>query len=319
VIAGLAAAAAGGTTAAAQGAASPCAGFSSLDDSRRVCQAAADLVQAYTPIAGVLMSGGNPVLGGGGAMRGLGHFSVAIRANATRLVVPDLRRVSASGTVPARDTIGIAPAPQVDASAGLYRGLASGLLAVDLLATAQLVPNEKAVSGIRVDPDAPRIGPVSLGLGVGARVGVLPERGPLPGVAVSVMHRGIPVTGYGDVAAGDDLQADLDLHATDLRATVGKHFSALALVAGLGWSHYGGTARAAFRSPTTGLVTTVAVPMSASRAMIFADAGVKLGPVQLVGELGRQSGMDQELGTRFTGFDDTAGTTFYSLGLRAGF
>jgi hypothetical protein len=53
--------------------------------------------------------------------------------------------------------------------------------------------------------------------------------------------------------------------------------------------------------------------------MIFADAGVKLGPVQLVGELGRQSGKDQQLGTTFTGFDDTAGTTFYSLGLRAGF
>jgi hypothetical protein len=97
--------------AAAQSAASACAGFSSLDDSRRLCQAAADLVHAYTPIAGVLVSGGHPVLGAGGAMGGLGHFAFARIANATCLVVPDLGRVGAAGTVPPKDAIGIAPAP----------------------------------------------------------------------------------------------------------------------------------------------------------------------------------------------------------------
>ena len=39
---------------------------------------------------------------------------------------------------------------------------------------------------------------------------------------------------------------------------------------------------------------------------------------QLLGEIGRQWGRDQGLATEFTGFDDTGGTTFYSVGLRVG-
>ena len=40
--------------------------------------------------------------------------------------------------------------------------------------------------------------------------------------------------------------------------------------------------------------------------------------VRFVGEAGYQLGRDQGLGTSFSGYDDTAGTTFYSVGLSVG-
>ena len=50
--------------------------------------------------------------------------------------------------------------------------------------------------------------------------------------------------------------------------------------------------------------------------LYFLNAGLDFGLVKLVGEVGRQAGKDQNLGTVFTGFDDTEGTTFYGVGLR---
>ena len=299
-----------------------CQQFPTTDNARQSCDAAVDLTRAYTPVAGLLISGGNPVLGSSGASGGLGRFSVTVRANAVRLALPDLGSVGADGTVPQDDEI-LAPAPLVEASLGLFKGFNNGLLALDLLGAAQLVPNEEAFDEIRVDPDAPRIGPVSLGLGFGARVGVLPEDGALPALAVSVMRRSIPSLGFGNVAAGDDIAADLDLHATNLRITAGKRFSVLSVGAGFGWSRYSGSARAQFdvdgTLPGTGVAGVVDVPLSAERTMFFLDGGLDFRFVKLMGEVGVQSGKNQNLGTTFTGFDDAGATTFYSVGLRMGF
>ena len=299
-----------------------CQQFPTTDNARQSCDAAVDLTRAYTPMAGLLISGGNPVLGSAGASGGLGRFSFTIRANAVRLVLPDLGSIGADGTVPQDDEI-LAPAPLIEASLGVFKGFNNGLLALDLLGAAQLVPNEEAFDEIRVDPDAPRVGPVSLGIGFGARVGVLPEDGTLPAVAVSVMRRSIPSLGFGNVAAGDDIAADLDLHATNIRVTAGKRFSIASIGAGFGWSRYSGSARAQFdvdgSLPGTGVAGAVDVPLSAERTMFFLDGGLDFRFVKLMGEIGVQSGKDQSLGTTFTGFDDTGATTFYSVGLRVGF
>ena len=299
-----------------------CQQFPTTDNARQSCDAAVDLTRAFTPVAGLLISGGNPVLGSSGASGGLGRFSFTIRANAVRLALPDLGSVGADGTVPQDDEI-LAPAPLVEASLGLFKGFNNGLLALDLLGAAQLVPNEDAFDEIRVDPDAPRIGPVSLGIGFGARVGVLPDDGTLPALAVSVMRRSIPSLGFGNVAAGDDIAADLDLHATNLRITAGKRFSVLSVGAGFGWSKYSGSARAQFdvdgTLPGSGVAGVVDVPLSAERTMFFLDGGLDFRFVKLMGEVGVQSGKNQNLGTTFTGFDDAGATTFYSVGLRMGF
>jgi hypothetical protein len=52
--------------------------------------------------------------------------------------------------------------------------------------------------------------------------------------------------------------------------------------------------------------------------LYFVNAGLDVGFLKVIGEIGRQSGKDQGLETVFAGFDDAAGTTFYSVGLRMG-
>ena len=293
-----------------------CAGVPALDGAREVCNVAADFARAYHPIAGLAMSGGNPVIGSGGASGHLGSFSITLRSNLVPVSVPDLADAGSGGPVPQDDEI-LAPAPLIEGHAGLFRGLPGGLFAVDLLAALQLVPNEDISEEIRVDPDAPSIGPVSLGTGVGVRVGVLADEGPLPGVSVSFMYRSIPRVGFGDLAAGDDVAADVRITSTNVRLTAGKKFAVLAVAGGLGWSRYAGDATARYDAGLAG-TESVVLELRQSRMLYFLNAGLDFGFVKLIGEVGRQSGKDQALGTVFTGFDDTAGTTFYSVGLRMG-
>jgi hypothetical protein len=267
-------------------------------------------------VAGLAISGGNPVLGSGAASGRLGSFSVTLRTTLVRISVPDLSEVGSGGPVPQDDEI-LAPAPLIEGHAGLFRGLPGGLLAVDLLAALQLVPNEDISDDIRVDPDAPSIGPVSLGTGIGVRVGVLGDDGPLPGVSVSLMYRSIPRIGFGDVGAGDDVAADVRITSTNLRVVAARTFAVVAVAGGVGWSRYGGDATARYDAGLLG-TQTLALELRQSRMLYFVNAGLELGLVKLVGEVGHQRGKDQNLGTVFTGFDDTEGTTFYSVGLRVG-
>ena len=69
---------------------SQCASFPTTQNARQTCDAAIDLTRAYHPIAGLLISGGNPVLGSGSSMGGLGKFAFTLRANGADIVVPDL-------------------------------------------------------------------------------------------------------------------------------------------------------------------------------------------------------------------------------------
>jgi len=293
-----------------------CAGVTTLEGARATCNVAVDLARAYHPLVGLAISGGNPVLGSGAASGRLGSFSITLRTNLVHLSVPDLSNAQSGGPIPEDDEL-VAPAPLIEGHAGLFRGLRGGLLAVDLLAALQLVPNEDVIDEIRVDPDAPSIGPVSLGTGVGLRIGVLADDGALPGVSVSYMYRTIPRVGFGDLAAGDDVAADVRITSSNLRLTAGKKFAVLAVAGGLGWSRYGGDATARYDAGLAGRPAIV-LDLKQSRMLYFVNAGADFGLVKLVGEIGRQWGKDQGLSTEFTGFDDTAGTTFYSVGLRVG-
>ena len=295
-----------------------CAGLSTASNARQTCDAAVDFAHAYYQLAGVAVSGGNPAIGAGGPVGRLGAFSVTLRANGFRLSVPDLSSVTADGHVAEQDNL-LAPAPLLEARMGLYPGLRRGFLAVDLLAAAQLVPNEKFSSDIRVDSNAARIGPVSLGLGFGAQVGLMAEDRERPAVSLSAMRRSIPRVGFGDVAGGDEAQADVNLVAWNIRATAGKRFGLLMVAGGAGWSRYTGKANAAYNVGIgPGEQGTILVDLAQTRWMAFVDAGVDLKVVKVVGEIGRQFGVDQGLTTTFDGYNDAGGTTFYSLGLRFG-
>jgi hypothetical protein len=296
--------------------ASECA--ASSGDVARVCSAAVDATRAFHPLLGVLVSGGNPVLGTASPLGGLGHFSVTTRVNGVGVVLPRLSYDGSTATVPRGRKV-FAPAPQVEAAVGIYGGLPSGLLAIDVLGSAQLLPAD-VFDDFRVADDARRIGDVALGFGLGARVGILKETGPLPGVSLSVMRRELPTLTYGDIAAGDRFQYAVDLRATNLRLVASKQMAIFDLAAGLGWDKYTGHALVRLDAGGGAGGGTAAVPikLSNSRASAFVNAGFNVSVVRLVAEGGYLAGKDQKLSTDFEGFDTTKGKFFAGLGLRAG-
>lgn len=282
--------------------------------SRRICDAALDATRAFHPVAGLLVSGGNPVLGTASTLGGLGHFSVTARANAAEVVLPDPAYDGSLGEVPSSEEL-YAPVPLLEAAAGIYEGLPSGLLSIDLLASAQLLPTDQ-VEGFSVDPAARHIGDVALGLGYGLRVGVLRGEGPLPAVSVSAMRRHVPTLTYGDLEAGDEFRYGLDLDVTNLRLVAGKQLAAFQLAVGIGWDRYTGDAEIRLREDAGPSVT---VELKESRTLAFINAGLDLAAVSIVGEAGYQSGRDRELSTDFEDYDTTDGKLFAGLGLRLSF
>ncbi|MEP7226709.1 MAG: hypothetical protein ABI785_05065 [Gemmatimonadales bacterium] len=286
-------------------------------DAQRVCAAAVDGTRAFHPLIGVLVSGGNPTIGSAGAL-GFGHASLTLRANAVQVVLPDLAYTGSGATVPAGDKLW-APAPLVEGSLGIFKGVGNGLLALDLLGSAQLLPTDQ-ISNLTVDSTARQISGIALGLGYGARIGLVREQGPLPAVSVSVMRRDIPQITYGDVPGGDRFSYGVDLHATNLRLVASKNLLFLDMAAGLGWDKYTGDAVIRFRDPITNLAQPdVPVKLNSSRVLGFLNAGMSLSVVRLTGEVGYQGGKDQNLSTDFQDFDTTKGKFFAGLGLRVGF
>jgi hypothetical protein len=287
-------------------------------NAERVCAAAVDGTRAFHPVFGMLVSGGNPTIGSAATLGGLGHASLTVRANAVNLVLPDLAYSGGSTTVPAGEKLFL-PAPLVEGALGIYGGMGRGLLAVDLLGSAQILPTDQ-IDNVTVDSEARRIGTVALGIGYGARVGLLRGLGPLPDLSVSVMRRDIPQITYGDVPGGDRFSYGVDLHATNIRVVASKQVAVLDLAAGLGWDKYTGDAIIQFRDPITSAIQPdIPVELSNSRVLGFLNAGLSLSKVRLTGEVGYQGGKDQELSTDFEDFDTTKGKFFAGLGLRLSF
>ena len=293
-----------------------CASY--VGNAERVCSAAVDGTRAFHPLFGMLVSGGNPTIGSAATLGGLGHASLSVRANTVNMVFPDLSYNGSSSTVPAGAKMYV-PAPVVEGALGLYRGMTGGLLAIDLLGSAQLLPTNQ-IDNVSVDQNARRIGSIALGLGYGARIGLLRGMGPLPNLSMSVMRRDIPTITYGNVPGGDAFSYGVNLHATNLRLIASKQVAVLDMAAGLGWDKYTGDAVIQFRDPFTSVIQpNVPVSLSSSRVLGFVNAGVSMSMVRLTGEVGYQGAKDQNLSTSFEGFDTTKGKLFAGLGLRVSF
>jgi hypothetical protein len=314
LLAGLSLAIAGATPGIAQ--TPECSAYTG--NAERVCAAAVDGTRAFHPVFGMLVSGGNPTIGSAATLGGPGHASATVRANAVNLVLPDLGYTGGSATVPAGDKLFL-PAPMLEGSVGLYKGRGAGLLALDFLGSAQILPTDQ-VDNITVDPDARRIGSIALGLGYGARIGILQGAGPLPAVSVSIMRRDIPRITYGDVPAGDRFSYGVDLHATNFRVIASKQVAVVDVAVGLGVDKYSGNAIIQFRDPITLVIQpNVPVEVNNTRILSFVNAGLSLSKVRLTGEVGYQGGKDQQLSTTFEDFDTTVGKFFAGLGLRVSF
>jgi len=285
------------------------------------CNTAVDAIRAFHPLAGMIVSGGNPVLGTSGSLGGIGHLTVTARVNAIGASLPNPDSASQS-RVPS-SFHGALPAPLVEAAVGLVRGR-GGLLAVDALGSAVVLPTGR-VSGLSVDPNAAHIGGAALGIGYGARVGLLGGSFPIPAVSVSWMHRTLPRIQYGSLGpafgTGDQFEFSMDLKADNYRAVASWKFVLVDLAAGLGIDHYS-SSQTTIRFYDAVLPTsarTIVINPTNTREVLFADAGLSLAAVKLVAELGFQTGKDQGFATTFRDFDPKAGHVFGGIGFRFGF
>ena len=62
------------------------------------CVQAVDVFQFMAPQLGLALTGGNATLGQGGALGGIGHFAIGVRANAFHGDVPHVNKFSAPRT-----------------------------------------------------------------------------------------------------------------------------------------------------------------------------------------------------------------------------
>lgn len=291
--------------------------FSSQD--YNICNAAIDGTEIFHPVAGLLVSGGNPVLGSVGTLGGFPHLSITARVNATRLKTPDLNYDGSTTTVPKGDNL-LAPAPLVEAGLGVFKGVNGGFLAFDVLGSAQLLPTNQ-IDNLSIDKGARKIGSIALGLGYGVRVAVLKGRAIIPNVTVSAMRRDIPRITYGDVTSGgDNYSYSIDLHATNLRAVGGYHLGLFNVGAGLGWDKYTGTANIEFVPQSAPIPQTInKIDLDNTRTMAFLQAAIDLPVVKIAAEAGYQFAKDPKLATTFQGNDPSKSRLFAGGGIRLSF
>jgi hypothetical protein len=302
-----------GVVAAPLAAQSECAGMAT--QAQTICNRAVDAYKTFQPLGGIAISGGNPELGTARGLGGTGHLFVSARVNVVKADIPnpDTTQGKISGGL---------PAPVVEGGVGLLRGVGGGLLSVDALVSATLLPAN--LDKLSVDSNATRIGGMALGVGYGVRVGVMNGFFPIPAVSVSVMRRSLPRVQLGDLSKGDNYQFDTDLKATNVRVAASLRFLVLDVAAGFGFDHYSSTGHIVVGStfncpgPACGR-QTVTVAVTNNRQVLFADAGLNLMLLKLVGEIGYQTGKDQQLSTTYRDFDPTAGHVYGGLGVRFSF
>lgn len=278
------------------------------------CQVAVDAARAFQPLAGIVLSGGASLLGDAAPL-GAGHFVLSTRVNAVGASIPDPN--STSGSIRSIYS-GLIPAPVVEAGAGVWRRL-------DLVGSALLLPTG-IVKGLSVGPNAPHIGGVALGLGLGVRVTVFQPALPLPAVTLSVVRRWVPELRYGDppdTSQPNRYQFSANLQALNARVQSGWRLGLWDLGLGVGVDHYHSNIRASGHA-VVGLDgasswDTGPFAVATTRVVTFLDGDVRLARLVLAGEVGYGGGTSQTFATSFSDFDPQAGHVFGGVGLRVGF
>lgn len=280
----------------------------------KVCQAALDGVRALHATAGLLLSGGNPVIGtaeAGGRGR-FGHLQLTFRAVVAEVVAPDTRFDGSVDTVPVGHR-GHLAAPQADLAFGLFsRTLPVGTVTFDLMGSVLGIPDDRFTS-FQTVPGSRTVGNLSVGFGFGFRAAVIGPK--LPVVSLSVMKRDTPTLQYGSTTTGDNAAYTFNTSAINVRLFAGKRFGALEIAAGGGVNLLKGDANVVYVDPATGVVgAPIEFALSSTRMVTAFNTGLVLGPVRLSGEGGYQIGKDEGLVTRFAENNLKAGKFFGSFG-----
>jgi hypothetical protein len=308
---------------------------------RDACQKAVDIFTYMAPQLGTAIAGGNTILGSGGALGGLPHWTVGLRVTAVSGSAPEFTSsnnpsATASTPVASAYTTSTAPIPfpALDVGVGVFGGLPLGLTkigSIDLIGNVAYVPTlENKFDNISIVPDK------NIQMGLGARVGILQESLLVPGISVSFIQRGLPVTTLTNyfsssgvaTAHNDTIQVkDLDLKTTSIRVTVSKSLILFGIAAGAGIDKYKQSAdlnTVIYRDVGPLLNQRIAnntpfhVASDVTRKNLFVDAYVNLLLLKIVGEVGMVSG--GEINTYNT-FDKAPNSSraYGAVGLRVGF
>jgi hypothetical protein len=296
--------------------------------SQDACQKAIDLFKYMAPQLGTSIAGGNPTLGQGGTLGGLGHFSAGLRVNVLQGSLPQVQDVTPSvngATSTEFETKSqLLPMPTADLAIGIFKGIPLPLTnvgGVDLLVSASYVP-EFDNSGVTV-----KVPSGSLKLGYGARVGILQESLLVPGIAVSYLVRDLPTLNIAGSSGSDSLYVNnLSLKTKAWRITASKSLLMFGVAVGGGQDKYDastdvGAHVAARAVPPSPAVTTtpVSISQNLTRTNVFADLSMNLLLFKLNAEIGQVSGGTINTYNTFSGKQAADSRVYGSVGARFGF
>jgi len=294
--------------------------------SQDACQKAIDLFKYMAPQLGTSIAGGNPTLGQGGNLGGLGHFSAGLRVNVLRGSLPQIQNLAVavdgahSDQIETKDQY--VPMPTADLAIGVFKGIPLPLTnvgGVDLLVSATYVP-EFNNSGVSV-----KVPNGSLKLGYGARVGILQESLLVPGIAVSYLIRDLPTLNVVGVSGGDSLYVNnLSLKTKAWRVTASKSLIMFGLAAGVGQDKYDASTDIGAHVAASGVSPAanagpIGMSQSLTRTNIFGDLSVNLLLFKLNAEIGQVSGGTINTYNTFSGKQAADSRIYGSVGARFGF
>jgi hypothetical protein len=306
-------------------------GFGVPDQTRAsqdACQKAIDLFQYMAPQLGTVIAGGNPTLGQGGNLGGLGHFSAGLRVNVLQGSLPQVQNVTPSVTGATSTTFETKdqylPMPTADLAIGVFKGIplaVTNVGGIDVLLSASYVP-EFNNSGISV-----KVPNGSLKVGYGARVGILQESLLVPGLSVSYLVRDLPTLNIAGNSGNDSLYVNnLSLKTKAWRVTASKSLLLFGLAAGFGQDKYDAStdigahvaARTVPPSPAAN-AGPVSISQNLTRTNIFGDLSVNLLLFKLNAEIGQVSGGTINTFNTFSGKQAADSRIYGSVGARFGF
>ena len=312
------------STARAQGIDPRCPGLALPDRAAQdACQKAVDLFAFMTPQLGIGLVGGNATLGTGGALGGIGRFSIGLRGNAIRGRTPQVGDVNAKITGAVRSNYGIddqvVGLPTVEGALGLFGGVPLGVthaFALDALVSATYVP-ELTRSNVALSlPDG------SLKLGFGGRLGVLTESFATPSVSLTYLRRDLPATSIRATSGDDDISLSaISVKTSAWRAVAGKSAGFVGLAVGAGQDEYDSRASGTVHVNDSGFSIDggpYGLSQRVKRSNMFADLSLNFPLIKLAAEVGRVSGGTIDTYNSFSGNRADDALTYASVGIRIG-
>jgi len=281
-----------------------------------LCQDVVASLQLVQPKFGLLLAGGNPVLGTaspiGARFRFIPRVHIGGRINLVWADIPDIVDYPSDTLSPLGSLGFVVPMPQLDISIGLLEGFQlgttlSGFGSIELLGSlsALLLPSgdgfEANVSGF----------------GLGARLGLLRESFTAPGISVSGLYKWHGRAQLGDLDEGDRAQFGADLRVASFRAGLSKSFVALGVALTLGYDQYWSDVDFALATGPGEVSEVVSedapIGLESGRWSAFLDVSYIVLFLNIVAEIGLQE--EQKLPAS-RGDELESGNFFGALGIR---